>query len=130
MLARARIDFACNDPDNGNFAGKVERACYYIDKHTQVEFETPGLREFKFTILADPHRVRIHRREFPYVREKVWFGNWCWNSFVFDRPVAKALLETLRAHRWTADNVPVVWANRFWDRPGVAVRYPVFATHQ
>jgi hypothetical protein len=119
MLARVRFDFACNNPDNGDFAGKVAMACYHLDRHTSIEFESPGLREFKFSIMTDRHVIRLHRREFPYVTSRSWFGNWCWDSFIVDRPVAKALLGTLRAHGWEPDNVPVVWENRFWKRTTV-----------
>lgn len=120
MLARVRIDFACNDPDNGVFAGKVAMAAYHLDAHTSIEFESPGLREFKFTLPDRRHAIRLHRREFPFVARTAWYGNWCWDSFTFDRPVAKALLGTLRSNGWAVDNVPVVWAERFWERRPVA----------
>lgn len=116
MLKRVRIDFACNDPDNGDFIGLVEHAAYHLDGYTEIELESPGLSPLKFTILDEPHAIRLHRSIFPFVFRKVWYGNWCWDSFTFDRPVAKRLLWKLRAKGWRADNVSVVWTERFWEK--------------
>lgn len=104
MKARVRIDFACNDPDNGQFDGKALMASY-----GDVEIEGPGWQPFAFTDLGGA--IRIHRKRFPYVDSKDWIGNWCWNGYWFERSVAKRLLVTLRDNGWRATCAPV----RFYD---------------
>lgn len=87
------IEFACNDPDNGLFAGRVSAITY-----GDAEIEAENIDGFKITWLDGA--VRIHRKVFPIDGANEWFGNWCWNRFIFRREVAKALLCTLRDNGW------------------------------
>ena len=86
------VDFACNDPDNGLFAGKVWMA--EIDGN---ELER-GAGEVRF---AETEKgFRIHRREYAAADRKEWFGNWCWNRFWLPVKEANRLAEHLRANGW------------------------------
>lgn len=87
------VDFACNDPDNGNFAGKVWQA-----QVNGNEIESPNGQEFAFTVI-DGH-IRIHRRKFAFSASKDWFGNWCWNRYWMSVPEANRLTRHLRDKGW------------------------------
>ncbi len=99
------IDFACNDPDNGQFYGKAHTASW-----GECEFESPGMELKAFTIGSGPgdgeHWVRIHRQKFRYRVSKAWIGNWCWDRFTFDRAEGVRLLKHLRANGWKCTGGP------------------------
>ena len=96
MGRRIRIDFACNDPDNGAFIGRAVRASWG-PSDCQCELAADDwFRGFAFTVLDD-HSIRLHRRKFPFVRRHVWVGNWCWDSFLFERSVGVKLIQTMRS---------------------------------
>ena len=104
MKSTATIHFACNDPDNGLFAGKTLMASY-----DDCELESPSWSEFAFT--EGPGWIRIHRRKFQFVDSKDWVGNWCWNAYRLPRDEAKRLLHTLRVNGWRCTCGP----SRFYD---------------
>ncbi|WEK00599.1 MAG: hypothetical protein P0Y59_02590 [Candidatus Sphingomonas phytovorans] len=116
MSARlVAIDFACNDPDNGDFAGRTAMvsAVWLGD----AELEAPSFEGFTFSELGAtdrvqfPVKVRIHRKEFAVVQSRSWVGNWCWNRYFFRRAEAKRLILTLRANGWRCTCGP----SRFFD---------------
>lgn len=94
MTRTIRIDFCCNDPDNGDFSGRVVGASF-----SECELE-PANHDwgYKFTLL--PTGIRLHRRVFPYIKRKYWVGNWCWDAFLFERSVGIRLLKVLRKEGW------------------------------
>ena len=98
------IHFACNDPDNGGFAGRTMMASY-----GDVEIEAPRWEGFRFTELSGA--IRIHRRVFGIEGSKDWVGNWCWNAYRLNRAEMKRLLFTLRANGWRCTCGP----SRFFD---------------
>jgi len=89
------IDMACNDPDNGLFAGRVE----------QISI---GSAFLELTIRRDPirlvelpdGRLRIARRVFPITASAEWVGNWCWNRYWLDLEQAVKLLVWLHQRRF------------------------------
>lgn len=93
MKKYATIHFACNDGDDGSFAGKVCAASY-----GENELETIGMGDVKFT--AGEDFIRIHRRTFKVIGRSYWVGNWCWDSFRMTRGEAKKLLACLRKNGW------------------------------
>jgi hypothetical protein len=70
------VDFACNDPDNGNFLGEctavhlpqgaMELTNGYIGRGNKIDFSNGTL---SFSRLKLPHRGH-----------KSWVGNWCWDG--------------------------------------------------
>jgi len=106
MKKRVAIDFCCNDPDNGEFAGKVIGASY-----ADCELEN-GMQEYKFT--AGDGFIRIHRRNFKTVGRVYWLGNWCWDRFWFSRSEAKRLIGHLRKNGWRCTGGPVRLAD-WWN---------------
>lgn len=105
MKSLVAIDFACNNPDNGMFAGRAAMASY-----GDVEIEAPNfVTGYKFTATAT--HIRVHRRDFAIYDTREWVGNWCWNRYWLRRPHAKALLLTLRENGWHVSCGPT----RFFD---------------
>ena len=101
-LRLSRIDFACNDPDNGDWAGRV----HAIDYGGNLSLEERGMgvfgRGLKLTV--EQGRLRIHRRWFVFQKSKSWYGNWCWDAFWFHPREAKRLLRHLKASgHWHVD---------------------------
>lgn len=108
------IDFACNDPDNGLFAGRAGQANYGPDN---IEIESPNwLDGYKFTELKRGRQalIRIHRRTFEYVDSREWLGNWCWNRYWLRRDEMKRLLMTLRDNGWRVSCGPHVFFD-WWN---------------
>lgn len=99
------IDFACNNPDNGLFAGRAGMAMY-----GDIEIESPDpYGGYSFTELDGS--IRLHRRKFVYRSAREWVGNWCWNRYFLRRGEMKRLLMTLRANGWRVTCGP----SRFFD---------------
>lgn len=103
-MASDTIHFACNDPDDGLFAGRAAMASY-----GDIELEAPNWVGRRFTEL--PGAIRIHRRSFAIEGGKDWVGNWCWNAYRLNRREMKRLLFTLRANGWRCTCGP----SRFFD---------------
>lgn len=98
------VDFACNDPDSGLFAGRVGNA--EIDGN---EIERFG--EVAFTEMEDC-RFRIHRKVFAFESRKEWVGNWCWNRYWMPVKEANRLVEHLRKNGWQC----TTGETRFYER--------------
>lgn len=88
MTRVVRLDFCCNDPDNGLFDGRVAGVQL---PDLDLELMASDLRGPTLRILGNG-LLRIGRRTFKSVASKEWFGNWCWNAYFFAPPVAVELL--------------------------------------
>lgn len=94
-----RIDFACNDPGNGAFEGRVRMVDFA--GALQLEGDVYGAG-YRFAVVGG--RLRINRRWFTFVRYKAWYGNWYWDAFWFEPREAKRLIRHLRATgKWSVD---------------------------
>ena len=89
-----RISFACNDDRNGLFAGRAYCASVAVRRGEFDLYHDDIERGSAFAVEAA--RLRIHRRWFPFVSRKEWFGNWCWDAFYLARPVAIGLIDAMR----------------------------------
>ena len=97
MTLPVAIDLACNDPDSGLFAGRIQGVqIYYRCGDPLVELEPRTTRAPLLTRLGEG-RLRISGKSWPIVGSKEWFGNWCWNRYWFDRGVAADLLIWMQA---------------------------------
>jgi len=90
-LPLLRVDFCCNDPDNGLFAGEVEAIQIY-DADPVLELECWGYPR-RFRVEVD-HIVLSGKRA-AYHRVRHGIGNWCWDAYWFEIDVAIALLESM-----------------------------------
>ena len=105
-----RIDFACNDPDNGGFAGRVVRIDYRGNELEADDWDTG----YAFTVDATRNRVRIHRRWYQAQSYKPWYGNWCWDAYWFKPREAKRLLRSLKTSgRWSCTSGMVRFSEWF-----------------
>ena len=86
------VAFACNDPDNGLFAGKVEMG--EIDGN-EIDRGDP------VTFTETAKGFRIHRKEFAVIGSREWVGNWCWNSYTMTVKESNRLASHLRDKGWT-----------------------------
>lgn len=103
-----RLDFCCNDPDNGLFDA---RAAAITGPDMLFQLSANDMRGPVFRELEEV--VAISRRRFPYERCKYGFGNWCWNAYWFDSPVAVDLLAYVRTmKRFGLDEAE----SRFYER--------------
>lgn len=69
------LDVACNDPDNGLFAGRalmLQIGCAEFQSHDWV-------RGSAFAELDGA--IRLAGKRWQVESSKEWFGNWCWNRY-------------------------------------------------
>ena len=112
MKRLVRIDFACNDPDNGLFAGKVMQINYALSPGEYVEIEADNWEGYAFGQGDD--WIRLHRRKFKVTGGKDWVGNWCWNAYFMKRPEAKRFLLMLKSSgRWRCTQGQTRWFDWF-----------------
>lgn len=117
MKKHAWVHFGCNDPDNGDFAGKVWMAAY-----NECEIETDFGNPVKFT--AGDDFIQIHRRKFRIVGRSYWVGNWCWDAFKLPRSEAKRLIGTMRKNRWRCTHGPAALYD-WWNCEGRSPHQPL-----
>lgn len=86
-MTLVRLDFACNDPDNGLFDGR----CAGIQlPDLDLELSANDMRGPSFRVFDGS--IKISRRIFAFERSKEWYGNWCWNAYWFGLEIAVNLL--------------------------------------
>lgn len=111
-LARLRISFCCND-DRGNFTGRATAAdlesLYRVGRHpwdAELVHDDWG-RGVALTVDGPRMKLRIHRVWFPFKAVRTWYGNWCWDSFEFERSTGKRLLGVMQsAGTWHCEAGP------------------------
>lgn len=91
MSRSVRLDFCCNNPDNGLFDHRIAGVQL---PDLDLELAARDLRGPSFALLDDG-RMRISRRQFRYTWSREWIGNWCWNAYYFDPAEAVELLSYL-----------------------------------
>ena len=94
--ARLRLDVACNDPDNGLFAGRAEQINAVTWDGELIEFEANGRAPVFY---ERPGALRICRRNWPILASQDWYGNWCWNAYWLTPSVMAQCLATIHKAR-------------------------------
>ena len=107
------VHFACNNGDNGDFAGKVESISINM-RYWPVDLERTHIGDVKFSQGKD-HTIRIHRHTFKYRSMAYWVGNWCWNGYAFPYREYRRLIRVLAANGWVCTGGPVIWGE-VYDR--------------
>lgn len=109
MSGLVRIHIACNDPDSGLFAGRAEQVA--LDDGA-LELTCRSLRAPKFTDVVTA--FWLSGKRWRYSGFKEWFGNWCWNAYVFDLPTAAAFFVWLHErHLFDVDQCPEGFGDRW-----------------
>lgn len=106
-MTRVAVDFACNDPDNGSFAGKV-----FMASRSGNDLEADNWPDgYKFT--DGGTFIRIHRCKFKVEHSKDWVGNWCWSRYWFSYSEYRRLIRTMAAHGWRCTGGLARWSDAF-----------------
>lgn len=87
------IEVACNDPDNGVFAYRVEQI------QIGREFIELEARRSAPRFVELDGAIRLAGKHWPIRGSKDWFGNWCWNGYWIDIPVAVEFLCWLHSRK-------------------------------
>lgn len=74
------LEVACNDPDNGLFAGHASML-----EIGAAEFEASN-RAGGYAFAELPGAVRLAGKTWRTAGSKEWFGNWCWNRYDLYHP--------------------------------------------
>ncbi len=82
------LDVACNDPDNGYFAGRAPLLTLGY-----AEFESKFFDRFPKFVELDT-KVRLAGKSWNCDWSKDWVGNWCWNRYRLNPPTVE------KTHRW------------------------------
>ena len=100
------LNFACNDPDNGNFVGRFDR----------MDLDAGGLHMvfdgpeeticFDFPMHGGYGSVTINEEHFPSLAYREWYGNWCWNAASFTWREALTIVNYLGANGWRVTDGP------------------------
>jgi len=86
------LHFACNDPDNGVFAGRVEGVA--LDNGA-LDLTCQAMRPPKLSVGV--LTLKFGRRRWDYEHEVQWLGNWCWNGYWMSTDRAVDFLTWLHA---------------------------------
>src|SRR5690349_14173418 len=89
-----QVMLACNDPDNGNFAGE----CDTIEIPDLITVEGPAL---KCQFIDDGRWLRLEDQGFMIRSHATWVGNWCWDQVTMSLAEAGRLLRWLHERDWT-----------------------------
>lgn len=111
MTKFIQVCFACNDGDNGDFAGRVD-SISFDRRHWDVDLERTHVGHVKFT-QNDDHSFRIHRQTFRYRSMAYWIGNWCWNGYLLPYGEYRRLVRTLMVNGWKCTSGPTAWYDAF-----------------
>lgn len=110
MRSGVAVHFACNDPDNGDFAGKAGMAAVAVGGEL-MDLELDFMGGVKFTEARD--FIRIHRQKFKITGVTHWCGNWCWNAYRLPRAEYRRLVRTLARYGWKCTSGIVRWSDAY-----------------
>lgn len=102
------FDFACNDPDNGSFAGRVFIAC----RPGSVQQELEAWPD-SFAFTDGGNFIRIHRHKFKVELVQECVGNWCWNRYWFKPGEYRRLIRTLARNGWHCTGGTARWVDAY-----------------
>ena len=117
MTDLVSIHMACNDPDNGDFAGRV---CQIALPDGALDLTA---RAWDLLSIRGCPRLRdedgafvLAGKRWPFVRRKSWIGNWCWDGYAMTPAKATEFLVWL--HRRSLFHCEGGWIELAdaWDR--------------
>lgn len=88
-IERVRIEVACNDGDNGIFAGRAEGLAF-VAAGERIGLDLQCWPAPKFT--ETDKGIRFFRRNCEVFESKEYYGNWCWNAYLIGLSDAAFLL--------------------------------------
>jgi len=117
------VSFCCNDPDNGNFDGRVAGIEIHGIEGCDVTLEPRTYPAPGFTWLdyaPKPHDSRetagfkVARFRFRCAPYKSWYGNWCWDAVKMSGVEVLRLCRVLCNAKWSCTEADAEFANA-WD---------------
>lgn len=116
------IHMACNDPENGDFVGRV---CQMDIASGCLELTARAWNILSFRRcpkLREESRVFfLAGKRWSFVRRKSWIGNWCWDGYAVEPAVATAFLTWLHGRDLYQCEGGWVETAEAWDRPAPLV---------
>ena len=109
MRGLVSIGLLCNNPDNGNFTGRVEALDigdgilkldnkYWPPRGPALRYDFKACGECRGWGAGQVEgRVKVSRRFFPVVGYKYGWGNWCWDLIVMTPETAVPFLNYLKS---------------------------------
>lgn len=118
MSGLVSIHFACNDPDNGDFAGRVAQISV---ESAALELTARGWGITSFRgcpkLREDDKHIVLAGKRWPFVRRKSWVGNWCWDGYAMTADTATAFMIWLHQRGLFQCEGGWVELCEAWDRP-------------
>jgi hypothetical protein len=115
------IHLACNDPNNGNFAG--EFFAIEVDagdgEESLLTIDNP-LSPLPMKIDREQRRLHIGHMKIHYTYSRDWYGNWCWNMYEIETRDVLRIIAYVRKHHWVISDGYEKIVNR-WD-DGLPIR--------
>jgi hypothetical protein len=114
------LNFACNDPDNGNFVGRFDRMDLDAgDLHMEFEGSETSV-EFDFPTRGGYGNVTVGEKQTTSLAYKEWYGNWCWNAASFTWVEALEIINYLGATgEWSMTDGPCSLFDAFDKRHAI-----------
>ena len=116
------LNFACNDPDNGNFIGKFDKMeVDGGDLHMEFEcslYPSKGVPvSFKFPVINGDGTARVGKLKLRGLWYKPWYGNWCWDAVWFSWVDALAIINYVgKLKYWRMTEGPCALFEAFNER--------------
>lgn len=116
------IDFACNDPDNGNYVGKFHMLQVRAGD-IDMEFDGPCYQSDGITFSVGADRIaRIGRIKVYTHSYQNWVGNWCWDSIAVAWPDMLKVINYLGRQQkqgWHMSSGPTALFDAFNERHAI-----------
>lgn len=118
------VSFCCNNPDNGNFDGRVASIEIHGAEGCDVTLEPRTCPEPRFSWLDEPPKphdsretmgFKVARFRFRCAPFKSWYGNWCWEAVKMSGVEVLRLCKVLCDARWSCAEAGVEFAEA-WDK--------------
>jgi hypothetical protein len=115
------LNFACNNPDNGEFVGIFDRMDLDAGSlHIEFEGDHESIISFGFPMRGGYGTVKIGDREWPSLAYREWYGNWCWNGASFTWVEALEIINYLGSLGcWRMTEGPSYLFHAFNDRGAI-----------
>lgn len=89
MADLVTVSIACNDANNGSFAGRAAAFDFEIDSHHVA------VTGDDITFAYAPNAIVVGGVSYPCQSRQHWVGNWCWDSVEISLFDAQQLLRRL-----------------------------------
>ena len=124
------VSFCCNDPDNGNFDGRVAAVEIHGMEGCNVTLEPRTYPAPRFDWLDSPPKphdsretagFKVARFRFRCAPYKSWYGNWCWDAVKMSGVEVLRLCKVLRnSGSWGCSEADVAFSEA-WDKGHMAI---------